>query len=161
MELHKAQLSSTFYRPSLEEDGGGGEQPQAFDRSLPAAEDRMSVDQCEAIGDLDDSRLVGPPQIVAGGGMVTGRVGQMMADVAVKVAAEKSLGKRRRGRPPSGHVRATPVRKQNEEEDVCFICFDGGSLVLCDRRSESGFSAVLVNWVQLWLVLATKIWTFT
>ncbi|BBH07998.1 DNA-binding protein [Prunus dulcis] len=136
MELQKAQLSSTFYRPSLEEDGGGGreEQPQAFDRSLPTAEDRMSVDQCEAIGDLDDSRLVGVPQTVAGGGMVAGRVGQMMADVAVKVAAEKSLGKRRRGRPPSGHVRATPVRKQNEEEDVCFICFDGGSLVLCDRR---------------------------
>ncbi|ONH97021.1 hypothetical protein PRUPE_7G165000 [Prunus persica] len=136
MELQKAQLSSTFYRPSLEEDGGGGrgEQAQPFDRSLPTAEDRMSVDQCEAIGDLDDSRLVGAPQTVAGGGMVAGRVGQMMADVAVKVAGEKSLGKRRRGRPPSGHVRATPVRKQNEEEDVCFICFDGGSLVLCDRR---------------------------
>ncbi|PQQ14999.1 zinc finger CCCH domain-containing protein 44 [Prunus yedoensis var. nudiflora] len=131
MELQKAQPSCTFYRTSLEEDGGG---EQAFDRSLPAAEDRMSVDQCEAIGDLDDSQLVGAPQTVAGGGMVAGRVGQMMADVAVKVAAEKSLGKRRRGRPPSGHVRAAPVRKQNEEEDVCFICFDGGSLVLCDRR---------------------------
>ncbi|XP_022843993.1 zinc finger CCCH domain-containing protein 44-like [Olea europaea var. sylvestris] len=48
--------------------------------------------------------------------------------------------KRKRGRRPKGPVEAAakpppPKReKQEEEEDVCFICFDGGSLVLCDRR---------------------------
>ncbi|MED6181362.1 hypothetical protein PIB30_018693 [Stylosanthes scabra] len=46
--------------------------------------------------------------------------------------------KRKRGRPARGVPRATaspaPVRQKKEEEDVCFICFDGGSLVLCDRR---------------------------
>ncbi|KAL8151987.1 hypothetical protein V2J09_021795 [Rumex salicifolius] len=47
--------------------------------------------------------------------------------------------KRKRGRPPKGggaaKVVAAPVVKRiKEEEDVCFICFDGGNLVLCDRR---------------------------
>ncbi|PWA56507.1 zinc finger, CCCH-type [Artemisia annua] len=41
--------------------------------------------------------------------------------------------KKKRGRPPRVH--APPVKMMKEEdEDVCFICFDGGSLVLCDRR---------------------------
>lgn len=50
-----------------------------------------------------------------------------------EVAAEV---KRKRGRPArSAQVRAAPpLKKQKEDEDVCFICFDGGSLVLCDRR---------------------------
>ncbi|XP_022136458.1 zinc finger CCCH domain-containing protein 44 isoform X2 [Momordica charantia] len=50
--------------------------------------------------------------------------------------AEKSLGIRKRGRPPRGHVKTLPPppRQKKDEEDVCFICFDGGSLVLCDRR---------------------------
>ncbi|KAL2348582.1 hypothetical protein Fmac_002582 [Flemingia macrophylla] len=47
--------------------------------------------------------------------------------------------KRKRGRPAKGdRVAATttapPSRQKKDEEDVCFICFDGGSLVLCDRR---------------------------
>ncbi|CAH9065029.1 unnamed protein product [Cuscuta europaea] len=44
--------------------------------------------------------------------------------------------KRKRGRPPRGQAIAKPppLRKMMEEEDVCFICFDGGSLVLCDRK---------------------------
>lgn len=41
-------------------------------------------------------------------------------------------GKRKRGRSSKAQSRA-PVRKTVEEE-VCFICFDGGDLVLCDRR---------------------------
>ncbi|XP_068343191.1 zinc finger CCCH domain-containing protein 44-like isoform X2 [Pyrus communis] len=120
MELEHAQLASAFYGPSIQEGGGGGGEPpqsqEVFDRSMPAAEDCMAADQCETIG----------------GGMVVGKAGQM---VVVKEEAGKNLGKRRRGRPPSGHAKATAVRKmQDEEEDVCFICFDGGSLVLCDRR---------------------------
>ncbi|TYI84986.1 hypothetical protein E1A91_D05G406100v1 [Gossypium mustelinum] len=52
-----------------------------------------------------------------------------------------SAGKRRWGRPSRNQVRTTsssaplppPQRKdEDDEEDVCFICFDGGSLVLCD-----------------------------
>ncbi|KAK4788274.1 hypothetical protein SAY86_019593 [Trapa natans] len=41
--------------------------------------------------------------------------------------------KRKRGRAPkAGSTPKTPGRKI--DEDVCFICFDGGDLVLCDRR---------------------------
>jgi len=46
--------------------------------------------------------------------------------------------KRKRGRPAKGNgvlkTTAPPTKHKKDEEDVCFICFDGGSLVLCDRR---------------------------
>jgi hypothetical protein len=43
--------------------------------------------------------------------------------------------KRKRGRPPKGTLPPHPrLKKPKDEEDVCFICFDGGSLVLCDYR---------------------------
>ncbi|XP_050375468.1 zinc finger CCCH domain-containing protein 44 [Argentina anserina] len=92
----------------------------------------MSAGQCQAMGDLDDSQLVGAVAAV-----VNKEVS--MAEVAAEVKeAKSSVGKKRRGRPPGpggqGRAKATLVRKKNEEEDVCFICFDGGSLVLCDRR---------------------------
>ncbi|KAL9248830.1 Zinc finger CCCH domain-containing protein, partial [Drosera capensis] len=50
-------------------------------------------------------------------------------------------GAKKRGRPPRRAAAAAGVvsqgavkRAKKEDEDVCFICFDGGSLVLCDRR---------------------------
>ncbi|XP_065014766.1 zinc finger CCCH domain-containing protein 19-like [Musa acuminata AAA Group] len=42
-------------------------------------------------------------------------------------------GRRKRGRPTKSQVVRTPL-KRKEEEEVCFICFDGGDLVVCDRR---------------------------
>ncbi|XXG40194.1 hypothetical protein AAC387_Pa01g0973 [Persea americana] len=63
---------------------------------------------------------------------------------AVKEASESEVateasrpkrggGKRKRGRTVM-RVQSRAPSKKKEEEDVCFICFDGGNLVLCDRR---------------------------
>ncbi|XP_042381546.1 zinc finger CCCH domain-containing protein 19-like isoform X1 [Zingiber officinale] len=44
-------------------------------------------------------------------------------------------GRRKRGRPSKTQVGRTS--RQKEAEEVCFICFDGGDLVVCDRRGCS------------------------
>ncbi|OIV92696.1 hypothetical protein TanjilG_18047 [Lupinus angustifolius] len=54
-----------------------------------------------------------------------------LKDVVMNDAVLKS----KRGRPAKGVQKTTPsLSRPKKEEDVCFICFDGGSLVLCDRR---------------------------
>lgn len=97
---------------------------------------------------MTDEQQVQPiSQPVTGDTVVTGDVrvcenSQMIgvnfvhseADVTVTV---ETAVKRKRGRPPRGSIPRTtqPPKKQvKDEEDVCFICFDGGSLVLCDHR---------------------------
>lgn len=37
--------------------------------------------------------------------------------------------------PSSSQLRKKAEEKTEEGEDVCFVCFDGGDLVLCDRKS--------------------------
>lgn len=61
-------------------------------------------------------------------------MGAEIADPTAE-AASQGIGKRKRGRPPKAQRggRAPPA-KRKEEEEVCFICFDGGNLVVCDRR---------------------------
>ncbi|XP_074571384.1 uncharacterized protein LOC141827934 [Curcuma longa] len=56
--------------------------------------------------------------------------------LGVEAAAAPAPVKRKRGRPPKVHGggRKATVPKKKDEEEVCFICFDGGNLVVCDRR---------------------------
>ncbi|GMI74487.1 Needed for RDR2-independent DNA methylation [Hibiscus trionum] len=49
-------------------------------------------------------------------------------------SSKASGGKRKRGKNLSTKVQAKAPSRKKSEEDVCFICFDGGALVLCDRR---------------------------
>ncbi|KAL1354898.1 hypothetical protein HN51_006950 [Arachis hypogaea] len=82
-----------------------------------------------------DSQLSGVPSDANVAERIAASACAPNSEVAVPDAAGL---KRKRGRPARGVPRATPapapVRQKKEEEDVCFICFDGGSLVLCDRR---------------------------
>ncbi|KAK8993044.1 hypothetical protein V6N11_049100 [Hibiscus sabdariffa] len=68
----------------------------------------------------------------------------------VKVV-EMAVGKRRRGRPPRNQGKADsssapPLQRENQdEEDVCFICFDGGSFVLCDRHCPKTYHPACIK----------------
>ncbi|KAM7263523.1 hypothetical protein ACFE04_001206 [Oxalis oulophora] len=113
---------------------------------------RSSDDQC---GEKDDSKLLRADVDVPvnGGGVdaadvaatiIKDAVSDSVADSVVvaannAAAMESNTGKRKRGRPPRNQSVARQAaqqhsRKVKEDEDVCFICFDGGSLVLCDHR---------------------------
>ncbi|XP_037492014.1 zinc finger CCCH domain-containing protein 19 isoform X4 [Jatropha curcas] len=50
----------------------------------------------------------------------------------VEEVSRSNGGKRKRGKNAKAPARVSSRKKV--EEDVCFICFDGGELVLCDRR---------------------------
>ena len=51
-------------------------------------------------------------------------------------AGRRTGSKRKRGRPPvaQGRKARAPPKPKEEEEELCFICFDGGDLVVCDHR---------------------------
>ncbi|CAH9087121.1 unnamed protein product [Cuscuta epithymum] len=85
---------------------------------------------------VDVTQLANVTAAPAGGAVL--HIGKS-AEVNVSSATVIGTEKRKRGRPPRGQAAAKPPppkrkREVDEEEDVCFICFDGGSLVLCDRK---------------------------
>ncbi|KAK6159524.1 hypothetical protein DH2020_006838 [Rehmannia glutinosa] len=63
----------------------------------------------------------------------------METETDIAESGKTSGGKRKRGKftkSPSNSKATTKAssRRKTVGEDVCFICFDGGELVLCDRR---------------------------
>ncbi|KAG5241145.1 zinc finger CCCH domain-containing protein [Salix suchowensis] len=134
------------YRPSIP-DATEEEAPLTFDNSVPPP-DPMSTDQCQTIPEMVDSQLVGATVSMVTTDVDLSKRESVHIVPTVEVSnyvriAENSTVKRKRGRPPKiqgklGPPQAPPAsssqRKKRDEEDVCFICFDGGSLVLCDRR---------------------------
>ncbi|KAJ6413206.1 hypothetical protein OIU84_006077 [Salix udensis] len=133
------QQQQEDYRP----DGTGEDAPKLFDNSLPIS-DPMSIDQCETIPQMDNSQLLGAPVTAVTSDVDLSKRESVQTVPVVEVTndskmAETITGKRKRGRPPKIQGKLGPPafsaqRKMKDEEDVCFICFDGGSLVLCDRR---------------------------
>ena len=49
-------------------------------------------------------------------------------------AAEETLPKRKRGRPRKAHVAGGRKTASKRVEEVCFVCYGGGDLLVCDRR---------------------------
>ncbi|KAL1536631.1 zinc finger CCCH domain-containing protein 44-like [Salvia divinorum] len=89
--------------------------------------------QTQGFGDDDDVEAVAPTPPLGNSG--ASAASQLFPTMGQVIAGEK----RRRGRPPkSQHAVNPPLPKrrkvEDEEDDVCFICLNGGSLVLCDRR---------------------------
>ncbi|KAL5821248.1 hypothetical protein ACOSQ3_023130 [Xanthoceras sorbifolium] len=133
-QQQELERESSLYKPSLQEEVPS---QQSFDNSLREIQ-LTSDDHCDDIRGPGDSQ---PEGAVVRGADVAARGAGGIVDVEVKVA---ETGKRKRGRPPrvqsktttTGHPTPPPqqLRKQRDDEDVCFICFDGGSLVLCDRK---------------------------
>ncbi|XP_058009150.1 zinc finger CCCH domain-containing protein 44 isoform X2 [Hevea brasiliensis] len=129
-QQQQLQLKLEEYRPCTQQD-------KEYDNSLRGA-DPMTIDQCETIREMDDSQLVGTSTAVAAHTRDVSMVDVEVRTVATVAVADMSTIKRKRGRPPRIQGKTGPPslsqRKKKDEEDVCFICFDGGSLVLCDRR---------------------------
>ncbi|KAI4327694.1 hypothetical protein L6164_020123 [Bauhinia variegata] len=137
MEQHQPdekQLALVLYEPSILVKDEGRPSFQASDTTV----DLMNVDQCQGVRDMEDSQLVGVPVALARDVDVAQRQDGCLPNSEVKIevqVADGIVGKRKRGRPARGQSKTPPLKKQQEEEeDVCFICFDGGNLVLCDRR---------------------------
>ncbi|KAK1586404.1 hypothetical protein Q3G72_002221 [Acer saccharum] len=138
--FQELERESSFYKPSLQEEVPS---QQNFDDGLREIQ-LTSVDHCDDIRGAADSQPAGAPEdaVVRDADVAVRGAGSGIVDVEVKVV---ETAKRKRGRPPrvqaktataTAHPLPRPqLRKQtDEEEDVCFICFDGGSLVLCDRK---------------------------
>lgn len=122
-------------------DGGGGGNyssgmyapcVQAHSQRLDEGTAISKSEQCSSVHYMDGSQLVGVPSSVAGGEPATAAV-----DVRSSAAnVIDGIDNRKRGRPPRNLMVKPPQPKKPRvgDEDVCFICFDGGSLVLCDRK---------------------------
>lgn len=106
----------------------------------PAPSLENSVSSPEIRGDGGGSQLVRTSLEVSGDARPCAVVNPPPeTPVPAVVQVIGTVEKRKRGRPPKGQLAAKPPppkrqKQEDEEEDVCFICFDGGSLVLCDRK---------------------------
>lgn len=111
-------------------------------------EDDEQVRVASAASELgsENSGSAAATQVVAGVSADRGTSPAVDAAVTAPATAFPGLGqvigggeKRKRGRPPKSLLSTYPPppkrnKVEEEDEDVCFICFDGGSLVLCDRK---------------------------
>ncbi|XP_015066244.1 zinc finger CCCH domain-containing protein 44-like [Solanum pennellii] len=104
---------------------------QRLDEGTATSMELQRLEECSSVHYREGSQLVGVSSSVAGDGGVSATVA-----VDVRYSAANVIDNRKRGRSPRNLMVKPPVPKKPrvEDEDVCFICFDGGSLVLCDRK---------------------------
>ncbi|KAJ8763528.1 hypothetical protein K2173_002411 [Erythroxylum novogranatense] len=122
----------------MEDDAGdAAEQVQFTEIGVEAEEDakKMEMDKDEemeldAVGEeMEMQEEAGKANEVEETEMAEGTEG---AEDETEEIGQSAGRKRKRGKSTKIPTRVPSRRKSGE--DVCFICFDGGSLVLCDRR---------------------------
>ncbi|KAI3901425.1 hypothetical protein MKW92_040211, partial [Papaver armeniacum] len=97
-------------------------------------EDAKLVGGSPVILNMDDSELAGGSPIVEESVAEEATPLDEMDLEEMDIAEESGKGTPKRKRGRAAKAPAKPVTRKKIEEDVCFICFDGGNLVLCDRR---------------------------
>ncbi|XP_047328484.1 zinc finger CCCH domain-containing protein 19-like [Impatiens glandulifera] len=114
--------------PEMEEqDNGGGsvDLQTAEENPIQLLDDLQTVDDDSTKDDEDEEPMEEDEAPTAEAEIETEMAEQEVAENTV-------VGKRKRGKNTKVPLRASS--KKTTGEDVCFICFDGGELVLCDRR---------------------------
>ncbi|XP_075095752.1 zinc finger CCCH domain-containing protein 19-like isoform X2 [Nicotiana tabacum] len=97
-------------------------------------------EEVEHVSTLDDSQgaLVGEEDEAIGVEEETTNVDTEVETETDTVESGESLGGKRKRRdsksPGNSKAAARASSRKITEEDVCFVCFDGGDLVLCDHR---------------------------
>ncbi|XP_026456907.1 zinc finger CCCH domain-containing protein 19-like isoform X2 [Papaver somniferum] len=97
-------------------------------------EDAKLVGGSPVILNMDDSELAGGSPVVEESVAEEATPLDEMDLEEMDIAEESGKGTPKRKRGRAAKASAKPATRKKIEEDVCFICFDGGNLVLCDRR---------------------------
>ncbi|XP_043712305.1 zinc finger CCCH domain-containing protein 19-like isoform X2 [Telopea speciosissima] len=131
--MEEEEDATGVYRPSMEV-----EQTSTDEKFELAEELTNTQQQCAAVAEIDASHFIGVSPVVADVATVVEEEGTRRTEVEIDTEeaeateTSRSGGGLKRGRQSRVQTKAPSKRK--EEEDLCFICFDGGNLVLCDRR---------------------------
>ncbi|XP_010909493.1 uncharacterized protein [Elaeis guineensis] len=108
-------------------------EPQAEPRSLGSPSSSGGGEKKKDLASETDEATISP---FGGGDAVVEEEDEQISAEATESPigrVRRGGGRWKRGRPQKAHVGRALVRRK-EEEEVCFICFDGGDLVVCDRR---------------------------